>query len=936
MSRSYDERCQLYFDAIRECKLLPTIINPEMNLKRQKLQSETIILLSNNVNDEDLQIRILALFWSKICYSTIANLRRCWKQLKRGSTGEVDCQNFMLALYSFFQTISTRLSKDRSSLIDWNSNWDDKTTQEHSKKNARVVEKVLICQGDICRYLLEIDNSATFESMAKRNYMQAQAVNSASTQPLCQLGTLMLTRNFRIDSVYWFFRALHVAQDCSKAKVNLDRILGKNARLYKESSAITSVTAMTPKDFLEILCKKFCSSLIYVLGSITFKNESDLSLTEMFRSFTNVLSDFSELCKFFLSAMHYTSYYLNDTIIFNSVVMCIIAVEFLQKVSSDKRKIVTAFVLSYFGLIVHLSVIRIDYYFNQICSKAGISREGISECEVGVQGSHSEYLTTAAPKKAPKRTRGRHRRRRRVRRMSTDLLSDEDEGGNALGMSLYSTNTEFKDNEDSMTSSNDDDEICSNSSIEILSDESCDKPVKSIDDDRNESSSLAGEQTEIKEECKKSPNESPTSSEVIPDNGVDGSKILSSLHNFEVAKSLPHLSNISVPVLSHYRTVLQQRNDLKTKFRSVFDNPELMASMNVMVKWLAENESVKNEMKYFSLTYYLTTLTNRINVLDLYSELTMKDFQRLYYKNATIEDFALRNVKFLAKRFQVLDFDNSCLENEEKRFCQLAVFHDFLQKLTYDGEFDVIKCENDSEFLCNMEVNADEFSLYVQNSGIELALTDHLSPDLKVDMSEKEKRKLRMMESMGKLRLQSEVERLKREVEQISANLPFVIPEVYCFTNRLDAIRRLAESKGVIIIVCKTVLNCLDSMKREQPSARDAIKFLENALSTSNTCVRAQKDYEYSLVDLSSVSFNWRRNRKLVSLCDMLSCANYFVQAPTASDDMGSPEMKQATLLFENPPDPANMGVILNSLGDDSPIGHDVLDRFCQSFFSAK
>ena len=113
MSRSYDERCQLYFDAIRECKLLPTIINPEMNLKRQKLQSETIILLSNNVNDEDLQIRILALFWSKICYSTIANLRRCWKQLKRGSTGEVDCQNFMLALYSFFQTISTRLvSKD--------------------------------------------------------------------------------------------------------------------------------------------------------------------------------------------------------------------------------------------------------------------------------------------------------------------------------------------------------------------------------------------------------------------------------------------------------------------------------------------------------------------------------------------------------------------------------------------------------------------------------------------------------------------------------------------------------------------------------------------------------------------------------------------------------------------------------------------------------
>ena len=136
----------------------------------------------------------------------------------------------------------------------------------------------------------------------------------------------------------------------------------------------------------------------------------------------------------------------------------------------------------------------------------------------------------------------------------------------------------------------------------------------------------------------------------------------------------------------------------------------------------------------------------------------------------------------------------------------------------------------------------------------------------------------------------------------------------------------------MIIIVCKTVLNCLDSMKREQQSARDAIKFLEQSLSTSNTCVKAQKDFEYSLVDLSGVTFNWRRNRKLVSLCDMLSCANYFVQSSPASEQ-GAVESKQVTLLFDNPPDASSVGVILNSLGKDTPIGHDTLDRFCQSFY---
>ena len=788
-------------------------------------------------------------------------------------------------------------------------------------KNCEILEKILILQGDVARYLLEIDDSVTCESFAKRCYMQAMAVNPKSSQSLCQLGTLMSSKNFRIDSIYWYFRALHVHSECSKAKINLDRILAKNARLYKESSAISVATAMQPRDYLELHCKKFCSSLIYVLGLIAFKKEAEMPTdVEICRCCENTLSEFSEISKFMWSAFQYNPYFLNDTIIFNSVIICIVTVDYLKKLKSGKLEIVLGFVLCYFSKIVQLMILRLDYFFSSVTAKAGIAsksneKSGDKNALLGVV-KLSSTLNEGGSKKFKKRTR----RRRRVARMSPDVLSeDEDELNTRL------SNSDSKEGEnDSMTSSNDE---ASDWSGENDSESSVgNNGDTSQTEVRNKESEV-----ELKMENDSKPVEISDTNQVPAESPVsETEKKLPSLQNFETAKSLTSINEIKILVESLVRN-FHLSDSIKQQLAKAFEDTEFLAPLKVIIDWLNEDNNIKKQLPKFSLVHFIVALSNRVDIKNLFAQNDLNIFEGKYKTTPLVEDYALRNVNFLPKRFKNLNWNHSEISENEETFMRVALIYDFVERISKDDDFAITKELATAEFASSHEIKHDEYSRFILSLGIDLNVKEQLSPSLRGEDSEKEKRKLKMMESMGQLRLKSEVERLKKEVEQISSNLPFVIPEAYCFTNRLDAIRKLAESKKVIIIVSKTALNCLDSMKKDHPSAREAIKFLENALSVSNTCVRAQKDYEYSLVDLSSVNFNWKRNRKLVSLCDMLSCANYFVQAPTSSEIT---EVKQATILFENQPDPSNMGIILSSLGAESPIGYDILDHFCRKFFN--
>ena len=390
---------------------------------------------------------------------------------------------------------------------------------------------------------------------------------------------------------------------------------------------------------------------------------------------------------------------------------------------------------------------------------------------------------------------------------------------------------------------------------------------------------------------------------------------------------------------------------LRESYLVAVEIKSFLAPIKILTSWLKCNPDVMDLTVGLSFNRWLISLLNRLPVEKLYNlKEYSSDTNSELLSCATTEDYTVRNMQCFDDVFSNLKWDPIiALSSTDESFVRLHALREFgnwaVSRELYGIAFSAVS----EEFSCISENDVrtqPDISKFVKipdkNPGNNSTEADIGKGDAHGDLlTEKERQKLKLMESMGQLRLKSEVERLRKQVEQISSKNPFLIPEVFCFTNKLETVKKLIESKQFIVIVCKTVFNSLDSLKKDQPMAREAIKYLESKLSGQDSCVRAQKDQEVCPIDLSSLTFNWRRNRKLVALCDMLACANFYVQ-PYVKSRSAMPNMEitekfmPATLLFENQPDPSNMGSILSVLGPNSAIGWDVLDNFCQNFFSAK
>ena len=804
-----------------------------------------------------------------------------------------------------------------------------------SESNSqRIVEILLLYQGDLARYLLEIEDSPTYESFAKRCYMQAMSVNPSSVQSMCQMGTLMSTKNFRMESVCWYFRCLQKSHD-PKAKLNLERILQKNEKLYRECVALNTAEGMQPSEFLEFLTKRFCSSLIYVMGRLFHKPEHEsLGMSELTRCFQNILTEFSELCKFFWSSVQHYALFLNDSIIFTSVQLCILTIENLKRNNSSKLHVTIGFVLSYFAKIIHFSVLRLDFIIQSFnIFHSSVSKLGVKDSNKNDALSTGSFNHPSTIKKSAKKPR-RHPRRRRAR-VSPDLLSEDEEDE----LEFCTDRTD-----QSVSSSNEED----------VSDVSVSEPSLDGDAEENLLHEAANNETGKTDEASSNLAGAAcnvSSTGVLPKEPDYNAKLLISLHDFEIAKALPSLSDIVVDISmgnSFAQSILV--SPLRESYLVAVEIKSFLAPVKIFTSWLKWNSDIMDLTVGLSFNRWLISLLNRLPVDKLYSQGQYSHGLNTELLTCpTTEDYAVRNIPCFDDVFCDVNWNPPIsLSTADESFVRLRTLREFgkwvASREIYGITFSVISeefnCVTENDIWTQADINKF-VKTSEKNRAPDSVETDIGKGDAHDVLNEKERQKLKLMESMGQLRLKSEVERLRKQVEQISSKNPFLIPEVFCLTNKLDIVKKLIESKQFIVIICKTVFNSLDSLKKDQPMAREAIKYLENKLSSQDSGVRAQKDQEVCPVDVSSVTFNWRRNRKLVALCDMLACANYYVQPHIKSRSaMPNVEINErympATLLFENQPDPSSMGSILSVLGPKSAIGWDVLDNFCQNFFSVK
>ncbi|TSK20098.1 Protein SMG5 [Bagarius yarrelli] len=99
--------------------------------------------------------------------------------------------------------------------------------------------------------------------------------------------------------------------------------------------------------------------------------------------------------------------------------------------------------------------------------------------------------------------------------------------------------------------------------------------------------------------------------------------------------------------------------------------------------------------------------------------------------------------------------------------------------------------------------------------------------------AEEEARRNRLMRDMAQLRLQPKAQ---------SSMSPYLVPDTGALCQHLNLLRQLAASGCFIIIIPRTVIDGLDVLKKENPGARDGIRFLESEFRKGNRYIRCQKE----------------------------------------------------------------------------------------------
>ncbi|KAG9283697.1 protein SMG5 [Astyanax mexicanus] len=289
----------------------------------------------------------------------------------------------------------------------------------------------------------------------------------------------------------------------------------------------------------------------------------------------------------------------------------------------------------------------------------------------------------------------------------------------------------------------------------------------------------------------------------------------------------------------HSEKTLSERLEILT-------NQGLIQVVKVFVDWLRTNTDIilmcaqSSQSLWNRLSVLLNLLPDGSKMLE--AELGLKKEVRelvsgceqpdLVQTVLLPEDQALRHLPALNLAHRRLDFTShrpnlSSLQECVVRLCCIRSF---------------------GHFLTNLQGNVLHFN---PEAGIFTSISQSEQENLvqqakaQFRMAEEEARRNRLMRDMAQLRLQLEVSQLEGSLQQPKAQSsmsPYLVPDTSALCQHLNLLRQLAASGCFIIIIPRTVIDGLDVLKKENPGARDGIRFLESEFRKGNRYIRCQKE----------------------------------------------------------------------------------------------
>ncbi|CAM9810080.1 unnamed protein product [Lampetra fluviatilis] len=807
-------------------------------------------------------------------------------------------QHLLLTLQSHYQL-------ELQACIDWTHVVDTlSAVKKPAVVSSRALEwarmachHCLIYLGDLARYQNELGVIDTHH-LSERFYLQALAVAPHVGMPLNQLGTLAGNRSYNVEAAYYYMRCIQSEVGFDGAVGNMRRVFIKAKKMYMEllkkeaPCKKASLSKQRSRDLKKLLVSfLYLQSLLHPTSSV-----SEAEVTSLCQA---VLHDFN-LCMFYLPAAganagagpeDHDAPCLSHLLVFRMLVLCLMGLHGLKRAGSKQFTTAVAFTLALFSHLLNHLIMRLQVEMDDLESIVPAlppSEEAApkDEASAPVEAQSSAVVESVPPplqkkrgKLEPKTSRLRWRRRRRgsgsgESDLSEDFDSDDDgdEGGDRGDGETAAFGSDSESDMNSQESRSDLDDV------DGEDDEEEEEEAEDKEEDDNGAltateevnlgtiaSSLqmfqsrrsyrlapAFEPSTVSQPAQDSqPLPVPTVEAIKPsENGEDirpmdnGNRSVSS----EETRSTPSEGEPGP---------LRERTTDETL--DILCREGLLPSVKVFLDWLRINPDIvrtcapSSQNLWNRLSVLLNILPDSTKLMAAGTQLPpgavrfVSGCERGEQRPAVAlpEDVALRRLLALRESHaRMLSSETAWQEplsplqqTVVRAACLRCMGHHFAALNT-----GVLHYSTELSIFLGSSSAVEPDGGTGEDTGVKDAMQQ---AEMQLKMAEEELRRNRLMRDMAQLRLEEEVRELEGSLRSpgTSASLsPYLVPDAGALSQHLQLVRQLAASARFILLIPRAVIDGLDVMKKDEATARDAIRFLEGEFKKGSRYIRCQRE----------------------------------------------------------------------------------------------
>lgn len=836
-------------DMISACQSIDDLFSTHLEIQRQKLRDNAEKLLF--LDPINYGKKSLELLWRKVYYDTVTAAKKF-----RETDNDNDSYLFTHIVcgignfHHFIARLETEM-KLQFKQLDYTHILKDEEFHEHTQTildeeiqfSRSALHLCLIYLGDLCRYQVELYHNFD-PSIAARYYFQAAHVDMTSGMPYNQLGNLYLDKNYNLDSVCYYIQCLSCTVPFDGAMGNLTKIVEKNGQCLDPNNHPETVTQSehiqnTITDFLSLI-------------EIWYLGKTDTNIPQRCSAIAQELKVAMDFVKTPLPDIekNYNEYLqaieeedsnpscLSGNLVHKIVLICLFTIAKVSETDEVKAFACKAFTLALLSQLLQKLLKQLQSFgLKNPASKykpkhrqrlqypetehtftlpqqtqketsvlEAATENGIKTIKVGNKITSKENLPednnegaqNGDIKTNSKKTLSKRRRRRRL----------------ASSGSSDATDNESESDTDTFESCSDDysSESISQSDDIVQSEDSCYEASEPEDEIEQENIDI--KETDINHVDKEKLPNGDLNSEIANDDvlNLNNNNVLDvqGLQNFLLGDNfLPSIKLLQDWALNEKDLILSCGDSGDSLFQCVVD---LLNILNYYFK------PKSNEGKGCHILEYTKSLAKKF---------------KLEFKIIPLpEDINLRGTN-------ICKFDKDAAEWQLLDKYQLSLYDENVIRILNFVDFG----HHITKIIPHIKYNRSLKVFYLKKI---------LPPKLNTKINHKKSREWHnskkihteqneggLLRRLGKLWLASQVRELERTGQTPAPAL--LILDTASLNKHLRKVKQLLRTRNFVLLIPSVVLQELDILKREESSARDAIRWLEVQLRSGSRFLRAQR-----------------------------------------------------------------------------------------------